>query len=162
MDNPAEPCAREVLETVPVVMRFIREQVRKRRAGGLSLPQFRALAFLGQVHDASLSGAAEHLGLSLAAMSRLIHGLVVGGLARRRTVSTNRRQIALALTARGHAALEKMRGRIRLRLADSLKTLPAAEQENVQRAMRILRRVFDSRAAMPGGSPAPPETKKRG
>ena len=144
MDNPARQCAREILETVPLVMRFIRDQVRQRRTAGLSLPQFRTLIFLNRVKNSSLSAVAGHLGLSLPAMSRLINGLVDDRLVERQPVSTNRRQIALTLTARGQATLEKVRDEIRLRLADSLKNLPAAEQKTVQRAMRVLHKVFDN------------------
>jgi len=79
-------------------------------------------------------------------MSRLINGLVDDRLVERQLVLTNRRQIALTLTARGQATLEKVRNEIRLRLADSLKNLPAAEQKTVQRAMRVLHRVFDNHA----------------
>jgi DNA-binding MarR family transcriptional regulator len=147
MSAPHEQSARDLLETVPVVMRFIRDQVRRRHAGGLSLPRFRTLIFLNRVRNASLSAVAEHLGLSLPAMSRLINGLVDHRLVERQTVSTNRRQIALTLTARGRATLEKVRGKIRWHLAGVLKSLPAAEQSSVQRAMRILHRAFEGQAA---------------
>ena len=144
MDNPARQCAREILETVPLVMRFIRDQVRQRRTAGLSLPQFRTLIFLNRAKNSSLSAVAGHLGLSLPAMSRLINGLVDDRLVERQLVSTNRRQIALTLTARGRATLEKVRNEIRLRLTDSLKNLPVAEQKTVQRAMRVLHKAFDN------------------
>jgi len=147
MSRAVEACARELLETVPVVMRFIRNQVRRHHTAGLSLPQFRTLIFLNRTKDSSLSAVAEHLGLSLPAMSRLINGLVAGGLVERHTVSTNRRQIALTLTGRGRAKVEKVRKVIRLRLADVLKTLPTAEKESIRRTMRVLLRIFDCRAA---------------
>jgi DNA-binding MarR family transcriptional regulator len=153
MDDLARQCARDILDTVPLVMRFIRDQVRLRRTTGLSLPQFRTLIFLSRIKNSSLSAVAEHLGLSLPAMSRLINGLVGHKLVKRRTVSTNRRQIALTLTARGRATLEVVRSEIRLQLADSLKSLPAAEQRTVQHAMRVLHRVFDYKAATRNPSP---------
>jgi len=152
MDSPARQCAREILETVPLVMRFIRDQVRQCRTAGLSLPQFRALIFLSRAKNSSLSAVAGHLGLSLPAMSRLINGLVDDRLVERQLVSTNRRQIALTLTARGGAMVEKARGEIRSQLAGSLKNLPAAEQKTVQRAMRVLHKVFDSHAV--AGNPS--------
>jgi DNA-binding MarR family transcriptional regulator len=147
MTGASEQCARDVLETVPVVMRFIRDEVHQRRTASLSLLQFRTLAFLSHVNNSSLSAVAEHLGLSLPAMSRLINGLVNNRLVERQTVSTNRRQIALTLTAQGRATLEKVRGEIRRQLASSLKTLPAAERMTIQRAMRVLHRVFGSQPA---------------
>jgi DNA-binding MarR family transcriptional regulator len=139
-----------MLETVPVVMRFIRDQVRRGRATGLSLPQFRTLTFLDRVKDSSLSAVAGHLGLSLPAMSRLINGLVAGGLVRRQTVSTNRRQIALTLTAGGQAALEKVRSEIRRQLAGWLRTVSVPEQKNIRRAMRSLHDVFGQRTGSEG------------
>jgi DNA-binding MarR family transcriptional regulator len=142
MNAAAERSARDVLETVPTVMRFIRAQVRRRRAARLSLYQFRALFFLNRAKDCSLSVAADHLGLSLPAMSRLIHGLVVGGLVERRAVLTNRRQVALALTAAGRSTLQRVHEDIRRRLADSLRALSAGEHKTVQRAMRLLQNVF--------------------
>jgi DNA-binding MarR family transcriptional regulator len=141
--NTARPCARDVLDAVPLVMRFIRERVRQRRTAGISLPHFRTLAFLDRSSHASLSAAAGHLGLSLPAMSRLVNGLVAAGLVGRQTVSTNRRQVALTLTARGRTTLEKIRGEIRLHLVGALEDLPAAEHKTIQQAMRILHRVFD-------------------
>ncbi len=137
-----------------MVMRFIRDQVRRRHAAGLSLPQYRTLIFLHRVKDASLSAVAGHLGLSLPAMSRLINGLVAGGLVGRRTVSTNRRQIALTLTARGAGdAGNGARCEIRRRLAGALKSLPASEQKAIQRALRALRGPSGSRRR-PGAEPA--------
>ena len=147
MDDSPKQSAREILETTPLVMRFIRDRVRQRRAAELSLPQFRTLSFLNRSKNSSLSAAAEHLGLSLPAMSRLINGLVSDRLVGRQMVSTNRRQIALTLTTRGQTTLEKVRDEIRLRLADSIKNLPVAEQKNIQHAMRMLRGVFDCQAA---------------
>jgi len=147
MDNTSKRCAREVLDTVPLVMRFIRDQVRQHRASELSLPQFRALIFLSRTKNSSLSAVAEHLGLSLPAMSRLINGLVNDRLVGRELVLANRRQIALTLTNRGQAALEKARNEIRLRLAESLKSIPATQQKTVQRAMQVLHKVFDNQAS---------------
>ena len=147
MNNRAQQCAREILETVPLVMRFIRNQVGRHHTTGPSLPQFRTLTFLGRMNNASLSAVAEHLGLSLPAMSRLINGLVNKRLVVRQTVLTNRRQIALTLTAQGRATLEKVRGEIRWQLAGSLKALSATEQKTIQRGIRVLHRVFGSQPA---------------
>jgi DNA-binding MarR family transcriptional regulator len=157
MASLPELSAREILETVPAVMRFIRDQVRGRRAAALSLPQFRTLVFLSRVKNSSLSAVAGHLGLSLPAMSRLVNGLVAGRLVGRQTVSTNRRQIALTLTAQGRATLEKARGEIRLQLAEAVKNLSMIEQKSILRAMGILQKVFDKRAVS-GGSLAKVET----
>jgi DNA-binding MarR family transcriptional regulator len=74
-------------------------------------------------------------------------------LVERQLVLTNRRQIALTLTARGQATFEKVRNEIRLRLAGLLKNLPATGQKTVQRAIRVLHRLFDDHAT--AGNPSP-------
>ena len=152
MSRTTRSCARELLETVPVVMRFIRDGFRLHRVTTLSLPQFRTLVFLDQARNSSLSAVAGHLGISLPAMSRLINGLVGGGLVGRRAVPSNRRQIALKLTARGRSTLESVRDEIRLRLADALKVLPVSEQRTIQRALPALRNAFGPQTAA-GGKP---------
>jgi DNA-binding MarR family transcriptional regulator len=154
--NTGQRSAYDVLETVPAVMRFIRERVRHRRAGGVSLAQFRALSFLNACSHASLSDAAGHLGVSPGAMSRLIDGLVADGLVRRREVSTNRRKVALTVTARGRTTLKKIRGEIRLHLLGALRDVSTDEHKTVQQAMQILHRRFDRQLIWTGESPAKP------
>ncbi|HXT11593.1 MAG TPA: MarR family transcriptional regulator [Candidatus Angelobacter sp.] len=147
MSAAPKQCARELLEAVPPVMRFIRGYVRRHPAEGLLVPQFRALSFLGRTRDASLSAVAEHLGVSLPAMSRLMNGLVNGGWVKRETVSENRRQVALALTARGRADLEKLRGQIRRQLSQRLSPLSAEERKTICSAMQLLRQTFEPQSA---------------
>ena len=65
-----ELCAREVMETVPLVMRFIRMEMRSRRAPSLSVPQFRVLTFLSHKPGAPLSSVAEHLGVGDRVLAR--------------------------------------------------------------------------------------------
>ena len=142
MSRAVDVCARDLLETVPPVMRFIRDQVRQGRAAGLSLPQYRTLNYVRRVKQPSLTDVAGRLGLSLPAMSRLANGLVGRGLIERRTVATNRRQIALGLTARGATTLEAGRAVIRRELAEALQALPAAELKAIQRALPPLQQAF--------------------
>lgn len=148
MKADKETCAREILETVPAVMRFIRTQIRQ-SGKGVTLPQFRTLTFINRTPDAPLSAAAEHLGLSNPAMSRLVDGLVRSGLVKRSAASTNRRQLALSITPKGREMLECVRGAVRSQLADSMDGLAKEELEAVSHAMTIMRAVFD--AAKPVG-----------
>ncbi len=56
-------CASKVMDTVPLLMRFIRSDMRSHSAATLSIPQLRSLAFLNRNPGASLSDLAEHLGV---------------------------------------------------------------------------------------------------
>ena len=62
---PAEDvCARHLLDTVPLVMRVIRQHMRRHRSG-LTVPQFRTLYFISVTEGGSLSAvAAMTIGVS--------------------------------------------------------------------------------------------------
>ena len=76
MPTPPDVCAQEILEVVPAVMLAIRAELRRHRTADLSVPQFRTLAFIDRQADASLSDVAEHIGLTLPSMSKIVDGLV--------------------------------------------------------------------------------------
>ncbi len=134
--------AQAVLEVVPLVMRTIRTEMRQHRAVDLSVPQFRTLAFVDRNPGASLSGAAEHIGLTLPSMSKIVDGLVARRLVIRETHPEDRRRMTLALTKNGQAALAAARKATRDCLAESLAALSDAERTTIVKAMESLRLVF--------------------
>ncbi len=71
-----DECARQLLDTTPQIMRFIRAEMRSHRGHDLSVPQFRTLTFINRNPEASLSNLANHLGLTLPSTSKLVDGLV--------------------------------------------------------------------------------------
>src|SRR5262245_17026004 len=99
-------CAGIVLDALPDVMWYVRKQMRSRRAKGLSVPQFRTLVTLDRYPSAPLSSVAERLAASLPTVSRMVSGLVSQGLILRKSSTADRRQVSLALTARGKAVLQ--------------------------------------------------------
>jgi DNA-binding MarR family transcriptional regulator len=139
---PADRCARGVLIGVPAVMRFMRSQMRRHRQAELTVPQFRALVFASQNHDASLSAMAEHLGLSLPAASRMVDLLVKRGLMKRQARSGDRRSVSLSLTGRGSTVFRAALQATQVALAQRLRTLAADELSRVNGAMQILGRIF--------------------
>ncbi|HTP06893.1 MAG TPA: MarR family winged helix-turn-helix transcriptional regulator [Anaerolineae bacterium] len=142
MTTSPEACAQEILDVVPVVMRTIRAELRRHRAADLSVPQFRTLAYIDRNADASLSDVAEHIGLTLPSMSKIVDGLVTRKLVTRQTAHDDRRRMTLALTARGLNALETSRAATRACLAEDLSVLTERERETIKQAMQILRPVF--------------------
>ncbi len=101
-----EAVASTVLETVPLVMRAIRGQMRE-GIGGLSVPQFRVLLYVRRHPGTPLSGIAEHLGTTLPAASELVARLVRQGLLTRETDERERRRVCIELTPRGRAGLDR-------------------------------------------------------
>ena len=139
-----DECAEQVLAVVPVVMRCIRNDMRKKRPEGLSVPQFRALGFLCRRRDVSLSDVAERMGFRLPTASRMMDTMVKRGFVARQTSPTDRRFVVLNITDQGRSAYLSAERYAQERLAESLTALSKAEQEGIVRAMDALRRVFTS------------------
>jgi len=137
-----------VLDAVPAVMWFVRRHMRCRRTRGLSVPQFRTLVLINRYPGASLSLIAEHLGSSMPTASRLVAGLVTRGLLTRRGCQDDRRQVKLALTARGQSAHDAALDGTRSAVAEKLAALSPNEREGVVAAMESLSKVFAA-AAVP-------------
>lgn len=137
-----EECAAEILEVVPLIMHQIRAEMRSHRGAGLSVPQFRALAFLGNHPGASLSDLADHHGLTLPSVSVMVDSLVDRGLVIRESSSTDRRRVLLTLSRRGRVLLGRARRATRARLTECLKGLSPAQQAQIAASMRDLRLLF--------------------
>jgi DNA-binding MarR family transcriptional regulator len=134
--------ASKLMEAMPVIMQFVRVEMRRQREPSLSVPQFRVLAFLSHNPDSSLSDVAEHIGITRATASPLIDRLVQRGLVDRREDPTERRHIQLKLTHEGHDRLEEMRDSTRQTLAELLNELTPEELGQVSAGLTLLSRVF--------------------
>src|SRR5512140_2274127 len=71
-----EACALQIQEVVPRAMRLLRGEMRHEAGAALSVPQLRALAFLGRTPGASLSAVADFLGVADATASVMVDRLV--------------------------------------------------------------------------------------
>jgi len=131
-------CAHALLNTLPPIMRFVRRHMRSHRGRGLSVPQFRTLAFIQVTPAASLSTVAEQLAASHPTTSRVVSGLVAKGLVRRRACARDRRQIELHLSSRGAAVVAVARRATEARLADEMSAFLPDDRAQVLRAMRAL------------------------
>ena len=142
-----ERCAREVVETVPLVMRFIRTEMRSRRAASLSVPQFRVLTFLSRQPGAPLSSVAEHLGIARSTASATVDRLVRRKLVSRTTHPEERRSIVLTLTTARVEHLQLVRDAASARMAKVLAGLSAADLLQVSQGLSLLGNAFKEIAA---------------
>jgi DNA-binding MarR family transcriptional regulator len=142
----ADGCAATLLDALPGVMWFVRQNMRSRRSQGLSVPQFRVLVLLHRFPEASLSAVSEHLGSTLPTASRIVGGLVGKGLVGRRSCSEDRRQVALQLTEKGQSVLDVAWRDTRSAVAERLGRLNTDQQAGVMGAMELLRGVFANEA----------------
>lgn len=142
-------CADALLNVLPGLMRFVRRQMRSRRAAGLSVPQFRTLVQLHRRPETSLSIVAEALGATAPTASRIVSGLVRKGFIVRQASRKDRRQISLQLTPQGQAAMEAAWSGTQAVLAEQLAALSAAQLSTLGEAMTLLGSVFGSLGESP-------------
>jgi len=137
----AEPAAL-IMDVIPLIMSYIRSEMRSRRMPGLSIPQFRSLIYLYRHEDASLSQVSEHVGLKLPSTSKMIDALVERKLVIRKTSATDRRFVKLKLSATGEAELAKARRSTETQLAEILSALTPEQQDNIIASLEELRSLF--------------------
>jgi DNA-binding MarR family transcriptional regulator len=143
MNASARECATAVLEAVPHLMRVLRAQVRSESNPDLSMPQFRALAFVGRNAGAMLSDVATFLALTPPAASKLVDGLFSAGLLVREPGSEDRRCIELKLTPAGRRKYDAAVQTAEQYLAERIGKLDAVARGEVLRAMNTLHALFD-------------------
>ena len=142
-DSPVnQRAAAGILETVPLVMRAVRSVMRSHGTQHLSIPQFRTLGYLHRHGGASLSEAAQHIGLRPPTMSKMIDVLVGRGLVERDTHVDDRRRVTLRLSAAGRELWQRARQATHSFLIDKLAELGDEDLFAILRAMECLRELF--------------------
>jgi DNA-binding MarR family transcriptional regulator len=142
MSDSLQKCAGQMLEAVPLVMAAIRAEMRSHRGADLSVPQFRVLVYLQRQAGASLSAIAEHMGLTLPSMSKMIDGLVARALVARQLNPADRRRVTLAPTDSGRQTMQAAHNATAARLAARLTALSPSERRTIGKAMQVLATVF--------------------
>ena len=142
MPKLLEVCVRELMDTVPQIVQAIRIEMRLGRGANVSIPQFRTLRFIQRNPDSSLSDIADHLGLTLPSVSKLVDGLVKQKLVNRQESTTDRRRLTLGLTSSGESLVNIARANAQASLAKTLSRLSDNEVETVIRAMDLLHPLF--------------------
>jgi DNA-binding MarR family transcriptional regulator len=148
-----ETCASALVETIPQLMRVIRQEMRSHGAPALSVPQVRTLAFLNRTPGASLGALASHLGVTAPTASTLADRLVQQGLVARAPDPDERRRVTLTLTDAGAQRFHQARLATRAQIAAMLGGLSDAQLTSVEDVLLLLRGVFpSSEPAMPSPS----------
>lgn len=131
-----------IMDVVPQIMNYLRDEMRLNRLPSLSVPQFRTLVFLYRHPNASLSQVADYIGLKLPSMSKMVNALVVRKLLIRRASAEDRRCIRLRLSPNGLEGLMQSRHRTETQLARILVALTPEQQAGIREALQILRPLF--------------------
>jgi DNA-binding MarR family transcriptional regulator len=147
--SSTEACARELLDVVPLIMRTIRVEMRRRRGLELTVPQFRALLYIERHPGASLAEVAGFLGLTPPSTSRLVDGLVDRGQVARGESQADRRRLTLVLTLGGRSLLQAARRGTTDRLAQVVEGLTSTQRERLVRALEAVRPIFAASGETP-------------
>lgn len=137
-----ESVAAHLIETVPLAMRTIRNLMRANTGVEVSVPHFRALRYVLRHPDCSVSDIAEHVGLSVAAASRLVDTLVERGLVVRQASTHDRRFVELRLSEEGERIQRAAHTQTLRELAGRLATLDDTERSTLMAAFDVLRTLF--------------------
>lgn len=137
----AGACAARLVEVAPLVVRFIRVQMRRQMAGP-TMAQFRAMAFLYRRSGCSLRVLAVHLGVTPPTCSALVDRLVRRGVVSRSPSKASRREVALRLTRRGRTQFEAAKDAARRQTAGVLAAVPDASLRRLTRDLDALAAVF--------------------
>jgi DNA-binding MarR family transcriptional regulator len=140
--NLAEQCARAVMESVPQVMRTIREEMRRQGAPLFSIPQIRALAFLHRRPGACLLDLADHLGVTCPTASTIVDRLVRRGVVARAADPEERRRVVLTLTPLGTRHLRRARQSTQAWMATALARLTPDALQRITRGVTLLGEAF--------------------
>jgi DNA-binding MarR family transcriptional regulator len=145
----SEKCATGVMDTIPLVMRFIRADMRANSAASLSIPQLRTLAFLNRSPGASLSDLADHLGVTCATASATTERLVQRNLVLRIDDPQERRRVLLNLTEEGKHQLKQSQDQTRTHIADLLEGLTPEQVSHIEKGLALLKDVFEQTELKP-------------
>ncbi|HUR61030.1 MAG TPA: MarR family transcriptional regulator [Candidatus Thermoplasmatota archaeon] len=126
---------------------YFRAELRTRKPGGLSMPQFRALSILAKEPDRSLGDIAEDLGVSPPALSKMADALVERGLLDRAADAVDRRRVTLALTPAGARLVAGFRRDLEEGLAARMAALPARSRTAIAMALQDLQAVLAPQVA---------------
>jgi DNA-binding MarR family transcriptional regulator len=130
------------MDTAPQIMQSLRVEMRRGHSSDISIPQFRTLRFIQRNRDSSLSNLADHLGLTLPSVSKLVDGLVKQELVIRHESTADRRRLTLGLTQAGASIVNSARTSANAYLVKNLGCLSDDELETICQAMKLLRPIF--------------------
>ncbi len=129
----------EVVELIPAIGRGVYATLMDDpEIKGLPLAQVKALIFLYDNGDRSLSEVAAGLAVSLPSASELIDRLIERGLAQKSQDTIDRRRVVIALTDPAIAYGRRMHDLRRAQARAALDAIPIEEHEGFLRAVRAL------------------------
>lgn len=138
----AEFCAETVMDTVPLVMRFIRAHVQGGDAELPSVAQIRVLSCLTSTPGASLSDVARFLSVTKATASNMVARMVEKGLVERLDDPNERRCVMLHATATGTEVYRIARSQAQGAVTEVLQNLSTEQKVKIAEGLQLLKEAF--------------------
>jgi DNA-binding MarR family transcriptional regulator len=135
-------CAEAVMDTVPLIMRFIRSNLQDEEGDLPSVSQIRVLACLTANPGASLSDVAKYINVTKATASNMIARMVDKGLVQRLEDPNERRCVVLNATSAGSEIYLTARQHAQKAVVDVLQSLSEEQKTKITEALELLREAF--------------------
>ena len=148
----SELCSERVMDSVPLVMRFIRANVGDEGSDTPSVAQLRILSYLCDYPDSSLSHVVRFLGVTKATASNSVARMVDKGLVERVGDPNERRCVVLNITDEGRRQYSRARLKAQAAVAQVLGDLTVAETEKIAEGLLLLRHAFARQAGLPSST----------
>jgi DNA-binding MarR family transcriptional regulator len=145
---PAALCSERVMDSVPLVMRFIRANVGDEGSDSPSVAQLRILSYLCDYPDSSLSDVVRFLGVTKATASNTVARMVDKALVERVGDPNERRCVVLNITDEGRRQYSRARLKAQAAVAQVLGGLTVAETEKIAEGLLLLRHAFARQAGL--------------
>ncbi len=139
--RPEEEVARRILDIIPLVMRSVGAELRRRATAGFQVSHYRVLKLLCQ-RPRTLSELATCQAVALPTMSRTVSALVERGWVARTEDPEDRRRVQLRVTDEGWAVYEELRTQAQTYLATRVAALTAEERQQLLAGLEMLEKVF--------------------
>lgn len=134
--------ATQLLDTLPSIMRQWRlELMNEKYPEDLTPGQLRVLFLIREGHN-QCGLLSRHAGVSAAAISRMVDGLVKAELLERSCSDTDRRQVTLIVTKKGERIVTAFRKGLEARFQVALQTLTEQDKKQVELGLAVLQNAF--------------------
>ncbi|MDD5038033.1 MAG: MarR family transcriptional regulator [Dehalococcoidales bacterium] len=141
-DNVAE----DLSSTLPLIFGVIRRRLLSSALantdGDISLRQFEIMRLLSKAGILHITEIGERLHIAGPQMTHLIDKLVDADIVERKTDTTDRRMINIALTNKGKATIEEHKSNIENAISETLSCLTDKELEDLSTSLRRLHDIF--------------------
>ena len=134
-----------IIEVIPYLNRSITANARRTlRDGWFTLVHTRVMAHIRRTGGCSLGDLAEHRGVSLPTMSKMVSSLVDKGLVTREPDPANRRAVIIRLTPEGDRLYLEVLSQLQRQLASDLAGLSHDERAMIVNSLELLADIIPS------------------